>query len=223
MADFWCFGMTDPPNCWTRFGGWHTWGGVRFSALPLHSAELAIPSCPPDGLDIGVVGFLGWLLLLPNFLGCLVAQVLMQADAVVPMFEFIKQALQLLGALNLDLIELLFQSAEEALDSAVLPWAVQIDALVADVLRYQTLNECAAVEAALVVCADAAGFAVLRSSLLEMLGKLVAVFAGDEQAQQRCVQYIHHDKNEQQEMRDIHPFFPSTTFYVCNLDGLNAN
>jgi hypothetical protein len=49
----------------------------------------------------------------------------MQADGVVPMLEFIKQGLQMLGALNLHLIELLLECAEEAFNSSVLPRAVE--------------------------------------------------------------------------------------------------
>lgn len=42
----------------------------------------------------------------------LVAQMLVQANGVVPILEFIEQALQMLGALNVDLIELLFECAK---------------------------------------------------------------------------------------------------------------
>lgn len=105
--------------------------GRGSSALPLHSTELAAPACPPNwlGFDGFFVGFLGLLLLLPDFLRRLEGQVLMQADAVVPMLEFIEQALQLRGALNLDLIELLLERAKQSLDSSVLPRAVKINAL----------------------------------------------------------------------------------------------
>ena len=51
-------------------------------------------------------------LLLPHFMRRLVAQMLVQANGVVPILEFIEQALQMLGALNVDLIELLFECAK---------------------------------------------------------------------------------------------------------------
>jgi hypothetical protein len=66
---------------------------------------------------------------------------LMQANGVVPMFEFIEQALQMLGTLNVDLVELLLECAKQALDSSVLPRAVHGDALVADAPALQMLTE----------------------------------------------------------------------------------
>lgn len=57
---------------------------------------------------------------------------LMQTNVVVPMLEFIEQALQMLGTQDLYLIELLFECAKEALDAAVLPRAVQLGGLVMD-------------------------------------------------------------------------------------------
>lgn len=77
----------------------------------------------------------------------------------------------MLGTLDMDLVELLFQRAKQALDSSVLPRAVQINALMADVAGLQTLAEAGASEAAFVVCADAFGFSLLGNGAFQMIGQ----------------------------------------------------
>lgn len=77
----------------------------------------------------------------------------------------------MLGTLDMDLVELLFQRAKQALDSSVLPRAVQINALMADIAGLQTLAEALTGEAAFVVCADAFGFSLLGNGALQMIGQ----------------------------------------------------
>ena len=56
----------------------------------------------------------------------------MRADVVVPVTEDIEVAVELREILHLPLVEFLFEGAEQALDSAVLPGAAGVGALVAD-------------------------------------------------------------------------------------------
>ena len=83
----------------------------------------------------------------------------------------------MLGTLDLDLIELLFQRAKQTLNSADLPWAVHSDALMADASALQALAEVGAGEARLVVSANATRLTVFRHCLLDMSDEKRALLA----------------------------------------------
>ncbi len=124
------------------------------------------------------------LLLLPHFLWGLVGEVLVQTHGVVPVLELIEQALQVLCVVNGGGVEVLFESAKQTFDSSVLPGAVQVNALVADVGASQCAAKHWACKAGFVIGADGARMAMLLCGSLQMLDEMLAVLAADEQAQE---------------------------------------
>ncbi len=123
---------------------------------------------------------------------------LVQANVVVPMLECIEQGLQMFGALNMNLVELLFECAKKTLDSPVLPWAMQIRALVADACLIERCKPCGACETTFIIRADAARCAVLGNGLLDMDDQMGAVFARNDQAEQLATAVVNDAKNEMQ-------------------------
>lgn len=79
---------------------------------------------------------------------------------VVPIAKCIEVAVELRDAYYLPLVELLFEGAEQAFDSAVLPRAAGISALVTDAEPFQPETEFVRSKNGFVVGTDDLGFAV---------------------------------------------------------------
>lgn len=101
----------------------------------------------------------------------------------------------MLGTLDLDLIELLFQRAKQTLNSAVLPWAMHSDALVTDASALQALAEDGAGEARLVVSANATRLTVFRHCLLDMSDEKRALLTRGYEAEQPSAAMIDDAEN----------------------------
>ena len=86
----------------------------------MKAAEHAAPAGPPSkARDLRCLlvaccpaGSLALSLKLPHLFGRLIAQMLMQANLVVPVLKLIKQALQMHSILDVNLVELLLQRAK---------------------------------------------------------------------------------------------------------------